>query len=176
MSNELQGAINVLTQRVEQKAQELIEMKRMVNSLCREVGQAELYSDADLIVKGAAGLPSLNPDQFYGKPPTTAAREYLELRNKAVPLDEILNAMERGGFDFEAQGWTEALRLRNLGSSMGKNSLIFHRLPNDTWGLRKWYPTVKDKKRTVKANGKQEAEEDESDDAEDAQKETTNAE
>ena len=148
MSAELQGAINVLVGRVEQKARELTEMKRMVNSLCREMGQAELYSDADLVDRGSAARPTLDPDQYYGKPPTTAAREYLERRGKAVPLDEILDALGRGGFDFDMQGWSETQRLRHLGSSLGKNSVMFHRLPNDTWGLVKWYPNVvKDKKR-----------------------------
>ena len=148
MSTELQGAINVLVSRVEQKARELIEMKRMVNSLCRETGQAELYSDADLQDKGSTARPTLDPDQYYGKPPVSAAREYLERRGKAVPLDEILDALERGGFDFDAQGWTETQRLRHLGSSLGKNSVMFHRLPNDTWGLVKWYPNIKRKTKT----------------------------
>lgn len=158
MSTELQGAIDVLVKRIEVKAQELTESKRMVNSLCREAGIPVLYSDADLSVKGSAGIPSLDPDEFYGKPPTTAARMYLEKRNKAVALDEILHALESGGFDFDAQGWSEDQRLRHLGSSMGKNSIIFHRLPNDTWGLLKWYPTVeKAKKRPTKTNGTQQA-------------------
>jgi hypothetical protein len=167
MSKELQGAISVLVSRVEQKAQELAEMKRMVNSLCREADQPILYSDADLAVKGSAGMPSLDADQFYGKPPTAAAREYLELRKKAVGLDEIVDALERGGFDFEMQGWPEDQRLRHLGSSMGKNSQIFHRLPNqNTWGLTKWYPNIKEKKRAAKTAGKQESTADEASDAE----------
>jgi hypothetical protein len=156
MSTELQGAINVLVSRVDQKSKELIEMKRMVNQLCREIGQAELYSDADLQDRGSA-RPNLDPDQYYGKPPVTAAREYLERRGKAVPLDEILDALERGGFDFDAQGWSESQRLRHLGSSLGKNSVMFHRLPNDTWGLVKWYPNVVKERKRARPNGKQEA-------------------
>ncbi|HEY3103825.1 MAG TPA: hypothetical protein VGJ69_09540, partial [Pyrinomonadaceae bacterium] len=42
---------------------------------------------------------------------------------------------------------------KNLGISMGKNSSIFHRLPNDTWGLLKWYPNVKMPKKAAKQNG-----------------------
>jgi hypothetical protein len=83
-----------------------------------------------------------------------AAREYLDLRGTAVPLDEILEALQRGGFSFESQGWADAARLRNLGISIGKNTAIFHRLPNDTWGLAKWYPGVKQKKAAAKENGK----------------------
>lgn len=154
MSNELEGAIAVLVKRIEQKAQELADSKKMVNSLCREAGIDPMYLDADLAVTGVSGLPSLQSDQFYRKSPITAAREYLELRGTAVPLEEILDGLIRGGFDFEHQGWTDELRLKNLGISLGKNSGIFHRLPNKTWGLTKKYG-IKDKK-AAKDNGKTE--------------------
>lgn len=157
MSNELQGAINVLVGKVDQKTRELIEMKRMINGLCREADLPVKYSDADLVVKGSSAIPALDSDEFYGKAPTIAARMYLEKRDKAVPLEEILAALETGGFDFDNQGWPEDQRLRQLGASMGKNSIIFHRLPNDTWGLIKWYPEVEKKKRPAKTNGKQPA-------------------
>jgi hypothetical protein len=154
MSNELQGAINVLVSRIEQRSRELTEMKRMVNSLCQEDGQPMMYSDADLVVKGSSTV--IDSDRFYGKPPTGAAREYLELRKKAVTLDDIVDALERGGFDFDAQGWPEDQRVRHLGSSMGRNPQIFHRLPNqNTWGLTMWYPNVKVSKRAAKASTKQ---------------------
>jgi len=153
MSTELQGAITVLVKRIEQKAQELIESKRMVNSLCREAGIDPMYLDSDLADTGVSGLPSLKADQFYRKSPITAAREYLELRGTAVPLEEILDGLTRGGFDFEHQGWSEELRLKNLGISLGKNTSIFHRLPNKTWGLAKKY-NIKEKKASNKDNGK----------------------
>jgi hypothetical protein len=153
MSSELQGAIDVLVKRVEQKAQELAENKRLVNSLCREAGLDPYYPDSDLAETGFAGLPSLQADQFYGKSPITAAREYLELRRTAVPLEEVLAALERGGFDFVTQGWKDEARLKNLGISLGKNSSIFHRLPNNTWGLTKNYNI---KKKVAKESGKTE--------------------
>ena len=119
-------------------------------------------------------MPTLDADQFYGKPPTTAAREYLEMRDKAVSLEEILDGLERGGFDFTAQGWNQGARLKNLGISLGKNSAIFHRLPSNTWGLTKWYPGVKDKK-LPKENGKAEPTE-ATEVAENEQAKTANAE
>ena len=154
MTDELQGAINVLVKRIEQKAQELTDNKRMVNSLCREAGLDPFYPDSDLTATGFSGLVSLQSDQFYTKSPITAAREYLELRKTAVSLEEILAALERGGFDFATQGWKDEARLRNLGISLGKNSAIFHRLPNGTWGLTKKY-NVK-KKAVAKESGKPE--------------------
>ncbi|HEV7397771.1 MAG TPA: hypothetical protein VGN86_14770 [Pyrinomonadaceae bacterium] len=114
------------------------------------------YLDADLAVTGTSGLPSLKSDQFYRKSPITAAREYLELRGTAVPLEEVLDGLTRGGFDFEHQLWTEELRLKNLGISLGKNSGIFHRLPNNTWGLTKKYG-IKERKPSGKKGGKSDA-------------------
>jgi hypothetical protein len=85
-----------------------------------------------------------------------------------------LEALLKGGFDFEAQGWNDAMRLKNLGISMGKNSLIFHRLPNGTWGLTKWYPNIKQKKAAAKSNEKASepvtTEEDQTEDGEEAAK------
>ena len=156
MSTELQGAINFLVKNIEKKSQDLAENKRTVNSLCREAGLEPMYADSEFAGTGFSGLPSIRSSQFYGKTPTVAAREYLDLRGESVPLDEILEALQRGGFDFESQNWNETMRLKNLGISMGKNSSIFHRLPNDTWGLIKWYPNVKPKKVIAKENGKAE--------------------
>lgn len=175
MSTELHGAITVLVKRIEQKAQELIESKRMVNSLCKEAGLDPMYLDADLAVTGVSGLPSLKSDQFYRKSPITAAREYLELRGTAVALEEILDGLTRGGFDFEHQNWTEDLRLKNLGISLGKNTSIFHRLPNKTWGLTKKYGIKEKKVTAAKDNGKTETTEAAEDGTESEQAKTANA-
>jgi hypothetical protein len=70
------------------------------------------------------------------------AREYLESRKRACEAEEILSALERGGFDFSTQDWKAGPRLRPLAITLGKNSAIFHRLPNGTYGLRVWYSNL----------------------------------
>ena len=72
----------------------------------------------------------------------------VELKARHRELEEeIADALERGSFDYKAQGWTnKETRVRNLAISMGKNSLVFHRLPNGFYGLVKWYPDLKKKK------------------------------
>ncbi len=154
MDNELKGAIDILVARVEKKLLEAATLKGMVNGLCVEAGIDPVYSDATTAHSTAT---TIRPDQFYGKTPTVAAREYLEIKGRAVGLEEILDAIAKGGFDFEAAGWTEAARLKNLGIALGKNSAIFHRLPNDTIGLVKFYPEVerrlKQARKVVKVNG-----------------------
>jgi hypothetical protein len=161
MSKDIDAVISLLVERIDQNTREIAEKKRTVNSLCREAGKDQLYPEAELTGTAGSRVPSIRASQFYGKTPTVAAREYLELRNEAVPLDEILDALQRGGFDFSAQGWSEAARLKNLGISISKNSSIFHKLPNDTWGLLKWYPNVKPKKTAPKFEQVEEIPEDE---------------
>ena len=162
MDNELKAAIEVLLSRVEKKEAELLNLKRMVNGLCSEAGTEPMYPDAESSQSSTSLM--IRPDQYYGKSPTVAAREYLEGKNRAVPLSEILDALVKGGFDFEGQGWNvEAQRLRHLGSSLGKNSSIFHRLPNDTWGLMKFYPEVA-KRQTKRPPKQSEAEPHQADD------------
>lgn len=148
MDQELKGAIDVLVQRVEAKTKEITQSKRMINQLCAEAGMEPIYGDIDVNTGSAAA--TIRADQFYGKTPIVAAREYLETRDRAVAVEEILDALVRGGFDFDSQGWTEELRHRNLSISLGKNTAIFHKLPNGTVGLLKWYPEASKKKRRRK--------------------------
>jgi hypothetical protein len=87
----------------------------------------------------------------------TSVEEFLENRKKttgdqACAPSEILAALEAGGFDFKAQGWKDDDRLRSLAVTLGKNPK-FHRLPNGTYGLLSWYPSVAAKKERPVRNG-----------------------
>ena len=141
MDRELKVAIDVLVARIEKKAAEIASLKVMVNGLCVEAGIDPIYSD----IETGTTSTVIRPDQFYGKSATVAAREYLEIKKRAVSLDEILEALVKGGFNFEVAGWSDVARLRNLGISLAKNSSIFHKLPNGTVGLVKFYPEVERK-------------------------------
>ncbi|HEX4499147.1 MAG TPA: hypothetical protein VIE43_25950 [Thermoanaerobaculia bacterium] len=142
MATRFQDAVEELVAEIEAKEREISEVKKTVNFLRSRDGLGPLYETTDPTIKGRA--LTVRPDQFYGKSPITAAREYLELRGEAVLPDEIADALEKGGFDFKAQGWNaKEHRARNLAISMSKNSLIFHRLPNAWYGLVKFYPELK---------------------------------
>ena len=143
MSDTIKAAIEELTRKLEQKMREVADLKRAINIMAREAGDSAPYDDAE---PEAARLPrnDARPDRFYGKPPTTAAREFLEERQKPASAEEVLRALEEGAFDFAAQGWeNEKLRLRYLAISLSKNSAIFTKLPNGLFGLAKWYPGAK---------------------------------
>jgi hypothetical protein len=157
MDESMKATIETLISKVEAKSKELAELKRTVNFLSKEDGGEPIYPD-EQSAGDSAGLAGIRPDQFYGKSPITAAREYLDLRGRAVAPEEIVEALSRGGFDFDAQGWKKADRVRSIAISLSKNSIIFHRLPNGTYGLVKFYPDIqaeKKQKRTEKANGEE---------------------
>lgn len=144
MNDKLAGAIEVLLSKLDEQIRSVVETKKMINSLRQMNGEAPLFNDSELQPMDAG--PS-RPDMYYGKGPVTACREYLEWRKRACSAEEILKGLEQGGFDFKSVGWTdEDSRLRNLAISLAKNTAIFHRLPNGTFGLIAWYPDVAKKK------------------------------
>lgn len=146
MDQKLSAAIEVLIAQVEEETRNLNETKKMVNALRKKNGEEPYYNDVDL----PQNQNISRPDIFYGKPFATAAREFLDFRKRACSTEEILQGLEQGGFDFDAVGWKEKDRLRSLAISLAKNSGIFHRLPNGTFGMLYWYPDVKQKKEKEK--------------------------
>jgi hypothetical protein len=138
MATQPNPALEAMVALVEQKARELSDLKRVTNVMCRDLKVPEIFAEVEETVGG--GIRRVKPDQFYGKSPIVASREYLEFKHEAVRTEEILEALTRGGFDFEAQNWPEKDRLRLLALSLSKNSIIFHKLPQGTYGLLKWYP------------------------------------
>jgi len=142
---------------------DLVEKKRMVNSLCKLVGREPIFTSVEPAHAGTV----LRSDEFYGKALTSAARTVLERRDAAglgAASVEVLYAdLLRGGFQFDAKN--DGTAKRSLAISLAKNSYLFHRLPNGDWGLVTWYEKIPVK---TKGNGskdqKDEVQEDETDD------------
>lgn len=151
MSEKLLGAVGVLEEQLEDLQKEVQETKRMINSLLRKVGKPPRYPDAD------EKYSNTRPDQYYGKPLATAAREYLASRNQACSSKEILEGLMEGGFDFRATEWKANDRLRMLAISLAKNTAMFHRLPNGTFGLLSWYDSTTLRKAERSASVKENA-------------------
>ena len=158
MDDTMKATVETLVGKVEAKTKELAELKRTINFLVREAGGEPMYADESNDSGSGAGGTMIHPDRFYGKSPITAAREYLESRRRAVRVEEVLAALEAGGFDFEAQGWRKQDRLRSLAISLSKNTAVFHKLPNGTYGLVKFYPDLQEKKRRAVAEVSEEIE------------------
>ena len=151
----LEGMIAEITQR----ETELLTLKRAANTFHRTKELPVPYPDADGDQPAGAGPGvRLRPDQYYGKPFAAAARDFLERRKQASSADEVLRALEDGGFDFEAVGWKDDNRSRTVAMSMAKNTPVFHRLPNGLFGLSEWYPDAIERKKGKKDDAKDKSE------------------
>ena len=120
---------------------QLSEKKRMVNGLCALVDRPAVYADTDPSAEMAVGIRS---DEFYGRPLASVVKAILQKREAArlgaASLDELYDAMIRGGFKFEAKN--DGTAKRSLAISISKNA-AFHRVPNGNIGLTAWYPEAK---------------------------------
>lgn len=128
---------------IEDIKREIAARMRTVNDLLKMQGKEPLYPDPDAVT--STGSMKIRRDQFYTHGLSTAVREYLNLRKHLGPatLDEIYSALVNGSFQFDAKG--EAAK-PSLKQSLHKNTAIFHRLPNQTYGLAEWYPNRKNEK------------------------------
>lgn len=139
MNGHVNKTIGDLLSLLEEYESKAVETKKMINSLREMIGENPMFHDVGI----QSSKKSLRADVYYGKPLATAAREFLEWRGSACPVDEILDGLIVGGFDFE---WKEKDRLRNLAINISKNTVVFHKLPNGMIGLLTWYPEATKKK------------------------------
>lgn len=150
MSDSLKTAVEEIQAKIKSHLDEVADLKKAANALCRIIGTDPLYPDDE--PSGGAVAPN-RADAYYGKPLSTAAREYLEFRKRACSAEEILAGLEKGGFDFDALGWKGEHRLRSVAVSLAKNTAMFRRLPNGTFGLNAWYSDAPPPKRRGKGKG-----------------------
>jgi hypothetical protein len=143
MRDDLKPAFVALQGRLAEFERRVAETKRAINQLCDAADMPPLYTNVD--TESRPTVASLRADQFYGKVLTTAAREYLEMRQAAnlgpASPREIYEALIQGGFKFDTT--VEINAINGLRQVMRKNSSIFHRLPQGTYGLLAWYPNAK---------------------------------
>jgi hypothetical protein len=144
MREKFQPAIDALQSELLDLEQQMLETKQVINRLCAKAGIDPLYPDATQSTVNNT-LGGLRSDSFYGKAITTAAREFLEMRKMAglgpATPREIYEALVKGGYTFESKDDTTALI--GVRATIRKNSSIFHRLPNGTYGLLSWYPNAR---------------------------------
>lgn len=166
--SKLEGAIEALLEELQVQMNQVADTKKTINTLLRRIGKEPQFPDDAAEQVGSSSL-RIRPDQYYGRALATSVEEFLENRKKATgdqacSPGDILVALEKGGFDFKAQGWKDDDRLRALSITLGKNPK-FHRLPNGTYGLLSWYPSIVAKKERPGKAGATEADEKEGSDA-----------
>jgi hypothetical protein len=163
MSDSLKKAIEDMQAILASKMDEVAKLKRTINGMAAAIGEAAIYPDEEPEQPLSRGkTAAIRPDDFFGKSPITAAREYLEKVGEPRPLEDIFEGLARGGFDFDAQNWKdEKHRPRFLAISLAKNTAVFTRLPSGPFGLTKWYPELKRAKARVAdaSSGKEQPEE-----------------
>jgi len=144
MGNEtMDGAIAALERSIQEYEQKIRSLRSAINTLCEQAGMAPRYSET--MTAETAKLAQIQSDTFYGKKQTPAMRMYLEIRKAqglgpAMPR-EIFEALKVGGYQFEAKDDTNAMiGLRGL---LRTQPVIFHRLPQGSYGLTSWYPDAK---------------------------------
>lgn len=144
MSNEkIVDAIEEYVEQIERLLAEAANKKQLVNTMCNTVSIPPRYTDTE--IPNAIGTRGVRQDEYYGRPFSTVAQEYLEGRRGkgACTAEEIAKGLEAGGFDFP---WKDKDRIRMVAISLAKNSSVFQRLPNGTFGLLSWYPEIQKKK------------------------------
>lgn len=155
MRDQFKPAIEALQQELAEQERKTADIKSTINRLCEMAGDTPLYADVNS-GNSTQALSSIQADTFYGKVITTAAREYLEMRRSigqgpASPR-EIYEALKRGGFKFDTK--SEVNAITGVRNTLRKASAIFHRLPNNEYGLLKWYPRAKGDTHSPKAKKK----------------------
>jgi|SRR5271166_136355 len=111
---------------------------------------------------GSGGSVSvkLHSDSFTGKKLGAAVREYLSMR-KASGQDapatsrEIFDALKHGGFVSGAKD--DATALVVLRTMLRKNTTMFAKLSNGKYGLRAWYPNLRQPRGAPVSDGAEEA-------------------
>lgn len=122
------------------------QLEALIRRLESDLGEpAETEGDADevIIMDELASPPSKKPttihaDEFFGMTHGDAARKYLEKIGKAVSLEELVDALNKGGCKV---GGTEPKR--TLYISLVRNTREFAKVPGGYIGLRKFYPNLK---------------------------------
>jgi hypothetical protein len=146
MREQFLPAIEALKKDLSEFEKKIAETKSMINRLCELAGEQPLYADIQSANGAPQTLNSIQADTFYGKVITTASREYLEMRKVAglgpASPREIYEALRDGGFKFDTK--IENNAITGVRNTLRKASAIFHRLPNNEYGLLKWYPRAKD--------------------------------
>lgn len=133
MSEHIQKAIEELAAQLLAQERKVTETKVAINTLCKVLGQPIRYASVE--AEKTEPLSSLKPDQFFGKSLSGAVKAYLSIRGSSATVDEIYDALSRGGYDFSGKDQKKNLRI-----SMTKNSAMFAYVKkSDTFGLWEWY-------------------------------------
>ena len=130
--------IEVLKEDIANLEKEVVEKKRAVNTILTMMNESPIYD----VERSAVQIPraTLSGHEYYMKPLATAVSDILAGTRHPMTGEDIFEQLTAGGYEFAKKGNP----FKNTMISIGKNQK-FHRLPNEKYGLRGWYPEL-DKK------------------------------
>jgi len=107
------------------------------------MGDTTGNSPAVSSLTGSGPRPKLRPDEFTGKTYFQSAKSYLERVKHAVEIDEILDALKRGGSPVGGKTpkktlYISLVRSKEFAPIPGQKNYV---------GLRSWYPNLKSEKK-----------------------------
>lgn len=165
MSERIKAAIEEIEAQIKAKEAEIINpLKIAINQLCQVIGEQARYS---IDGTGAAGQPKniLNwkTDQFSFRPLAQCVTEYMEAREAAgmertANIDDIYEALSKGGFKFEGNSGNEENTKRAIKISLTKNTAQFAKISDNVFGLKKWYPGARVSRKPSNGKGEEEDE------------------
>ena len=140
MSEHLKQTIADLEAQLAQKLAEVAKTRDTINRVSELAGLPIPYPQ---VAEPERASGPMRPDQFYGQQLHRAMRSFLEKRQHQGPatVNEIHSALVAGGYQFEVANDENAKRIIRI--TLTKNSGVFHKLPNGSYGLLGWYPNVK---------------------------------
>lgn len=156
MQTEINAAIEKMRQRLNEVLSEALELKKAINVMRKTIGEEPLYEE--VLEKAKTGTGVLRPDQYFGMALTTAVREVLKVFGRAVSPQDIVEQLEKGGFDFPSNWKDKKDYPRLLAISVGKNRRDFVPVPTNEgtiYGLWDFYPEKKREKERKKNNNSQ---------------------
>jgi len=142
--SDMKSALAAMEELIAEKEQEVAGLKKAANTMAAAIGEQPLFADVE--AEGKSGRMKLRADAFVDeRAPASAARAYLGIRGKArgaTTLEDILDALQRGGYDFGDQKGEAAKA--GLKIALAKDNNVF-KLTNGTYGLREWYKAAVDR-------------------------------
>jgi hypothetical protein len=143
-------AIKELEDKLERAQKEVSDTKNAINVLLGTLGESPRF--AEIAEKEQTHGKTIRPDQYFRKSITNAAKEYLKMKGSAATIDEIIDALKKGGCELGQHP------NRNLRIALSKNSYAFAPISGDTFGLWEFYGGRPKKKAEAEPSGESEPE------------------